>query len=158
MLTLLVTAVVATIAFPIVAGVLRFGMPPGTTGFRSLMLWAGYTFGDKGQPAHWFAFWANLKLHLAGTAPNPARLKTIEATLVLAGLIGTASALVAAYRLWIARPAQPAVARRHMRGTTLIAHTDMPAFVAGGTSRFVIWTAAVGTNGQQKPERCRKVY
>jgi DNA polymerase-3 subunit epsilon len=28
----------------------------------------------------------------------------------------------------------------------------------GGTSRFVIWTAAVGTNGQQKPERCRKVY
>ena len=30
--------------------------------------------------------------------------------------------------------------------------------VAGGTSRFVIWTAAVGTNGQQRPERCRKVY
>ncbi len=30
--------------------------------------------------------------------------------------------------------------------------------VIGGTSRFVIWTAAVGTNGQQKPERCRKVY
>ena len=28
----------------------------------------------------------------------------------------------------------------------------------GGTSRFVIWTAAVGTNGQQRPERCRKVY
>jgi hypothetical protein len=30
--------------------------------------------------------------------------------------------------------------------------------VQGGTSRFVIWTAAVGTNGQQRPERCRKVY
>jgi hypothetical protein len=30
--------------------------------------------------------------------------------------------------------------------------------LVGGTSRFVIWTAAVGTNGQQKPERCRKVY
>ena len=32
------------------------------------------------------------------------------------------------------------------------------AIQLGGTSRFVIWTAAVGTNGQQKPERCRKVY
>ena len=30
--------------------------------------------------------------------------------------------------------------------------------LVGGTSRFVIWTAAVGTNGQQRPERCRKVY
>ena len=134
-LALLVTAVVATIAFPIVAGVLRFGMPPGTTGSRSLMLWAGYAFGDKGQPAHWFAFWTNLKLHLAGTAPNPARQKAIEATLALAGLIGAASTLVAAYRLWIARPAQPAVARRHMRGTTLIARTDMPAFTAGLVAR-----------------------
>lgn len=32
------------------------------------------------------------------------------------------------------------------------------ANLVGGTSRFVIWTAAVGTNGQQRPERCRKVY
>lgn len=134
-LALLVTAVVATIAFPIVAGVMRFGMPPGTTGFRSLMLWVGYAFGDKGQPAHWFAFWTNLKLHLAGTAPDPARLKAIESTLALAGLIGAACALVAAYRLWIARPAQPAVARRHMRGTTLIARADMPAFAAGLVAR-----------------------
>ena len=36
---------------------------------------------------------------------------------------------------------------------------DIPVWLDnGGTSRFVIWTAAVGTNGQQKPERCRKVY
>ena len=37
-------------------------------------------------------------------------------------------------------------------------HRSIGAAPIGGTSRFVIWTAAVGTNGQQKPERCRKVY
>lgn len=36
--------------------------------------------------------------------------------------------------------------------------SDAMDVLYGGTSRFVIWTAAVGTNGQQRPERCRKVY
>ena len=41
---------------------------------------------------------------------------------------------------------------------TIRSYRDTWRLLLGGTSRFVIWTAAVGTNGQQKPERCRKVY
>jgi hypothetical protein len=53
-----------------------------------------------------------------------------------------------------------AVSRAARKGEVDIAVTFLLFLydLSGGTSRFVIWTAAVGTNGQQRPERCRKVY
>ena len=64
--TLLVTAGLATLIFPFVAGFLKLGMAPGVTGFASLTAWIGFAFGAKGQPAHWFAFWSHLNFYLAG--------------------------------------------------------------------------------------------
>jgi len=132
----LVTAGIATLVFPIVAGFLKLGMAPGVTGFRSLTAWIGFTFGDKGQPAHWSIFWTHLKFYLAGGYDAaPAYAKAVTVTLALAGPLGLLCALGAAYRLWLARPALPTVTRRHMRGTTLIARADMPAFTAGLVAR-----------------------
>lgn len=135
-LALLVTAGMATLIFPIVAGILKLGMAPGVTGFRSLTAWIGFAFGDKGQPAHWFVFWTHLKFYLTGgydAAPAYARAVTV--TLALAGFLGLLCALGAAYRLWLTRPALPTVTRRHMRGTTLVARADMPTFTAGLVAR-----------------------
>jgi hypothetical protein len=135
-LALLITAGMATLIFPIVAGVLKLGMAPGVTGFRSLTAWIGFTFGDKGQLAHWFVFWTHLKFYLTGgydAAPAYARAVTV--TLALAGSLGLLCALGAAYRLWLARPALPTVTRRHMRGTTLVERADMPAFTASLVAR-----------------------
>jgi hypothetical protein len=135
-LALLVTAGIATLIFPIVAGFLKLGMAPGVTSFRSLTAWIGFAFGDKGQPAQWFAFWTHLKFYLAGGYDAaPAYAKAVTATLALASAPGLLCALGAAYRLWLARPALPTVTRRHMRGTTLTARTDMPAFTASLVAR-----------------------
>lgn len=135
-LALLVTAGMATLIFPIVAGVLKLGMAPGVTGLRSLLAWVGYAFGSKGQVAHWFAFWPYLKFYVSGGFnAAPAYAKAVTVTLALAGALGLLCALTAAYRLWLARPALPTVTRRHMRGTTLIARVDMPAFVAALVAR-----------------------
>ena len=135
-LALLVTVGIATLVFPIVAGFLKLGMAPGMTGFRSLIAWIGFTSGDKGQPAHWLIFWTHLKFYLAGGYDGaPAYAKAVSVTLALAGALGLLCALGAAYRLWLARPALPTVTRRHMRGTTLIARTEMPAFTASLVAR-----------------------
>lgn len=65
-LALLLTASMATLIFPIIAGVLKLSMTPGVTSFDALTAWSGFVFGAKGQPAHWFAFWFHLKLYLLG--------------------------------------------------------------------------------------------
>ena len=135
-LALLVAAVTATIAFPIVAGILKLGMAPGVTGFTALLSWAGFALGDKTQPAHWFVFWTHLRFYLSGAyAAYPTYTKAVTVSLALGGAAGLLSALGMAYRLWLAKPAQPTLTRRHMRGTTLIARTDMPAFVADLVAR-----------------------
>jgi hypothetical protein len=135
-LALLVTAGMATLIFPLVAGFLKLGMAPGVTGFASLTAWIGFAFGTKGQPAHWFAFWSHLNFYLAGGyVAAPAYIRAVTVTLALGGALGALCALGVAYRLWLARSAQPTVTRRHMRGTTLIARTDMPAFTAALIAR-----------------------
>ncbi|MBB4155642.1 hypothetical protein GGQ80_003567 [Sphingomonas jinjuensis] len=136
LLALLITAGMATLIFPIVAGFLKLGMAPSVTGFSSLTAWIGFAFGDKGQPAHWLIFWTHLKFYLTGGyEAAPAYARAVTVTLALAGSLGLLCALGAAYRLWLARPALPTVTRRHMRGTTLVARADMPAFTASLVAR-----------------------
>jgi len=131
-LALLVAGVTATLTFPLIAGVMKLGMAPGVNGLTSLSRWVGFALGDKTQPSHWFVFWTYLRFYLAGAyAAYPAYTKAVTVTLALGGATGLLCALGAAYRLWLAKPAQPTLTRRHMRGTTLIARVDMPAFVAG---------------------------
>lgn len=135
-LALLVAGVMTTLTFPLIAGVMKLGMAPGVNGLTSLSRWVGFALGDKTQPAHWFVFWTHLRFYLAGAyAAYPAYTKAVTVTLASGGATGLLSALGMVYRLWLATPAQPAVARRHMRGTTLIARADMPAFVAGLVAR-----------------------
>ncbi|MBB5712754.1 type IV secretion system DNA-binding domain-containing protein [Sphingomonas xinjiangensis] len=135
-LALLITVVATTLAFPIVAGILKLGMAPGVTGFGSLTAWTDFAFGDEDQPAHWFVFWTHLKFYLGGTYDAaPAYAKAVTVTLALAGGLGVSCALGAAYRHWRELPALPSVARRHMRGTTLIARADMPAFTSALVAR-----------------------
>ena len=77
---------------------------------------------------------------------------TIDAWVSLYAAVGLLVAMCAVF-------AVIKTAHDYRTGTqTLATTTVMDKVLAGGTSRFVIWTAAVGTNGQQKPERCRKVY
>ncbi len=135
-LALVITAGIATLIFPIVAGVLKLGMAPGVTAFSSLTAWSGYVFGGKGQPAHWFAFWSDLKYGLAGGySAAPAFTRAIKVTLALSSTVGVLSALGAVYRLWAGGHDQPSVIRRHMRGATLVSRTDMPAFTAALVAR-----------------------
>lgn len=135
-LALLLTAAMATLSFPIIAGVLKLGMAPGVIRLNALTAWSGFVFGSKGQAAHWFVFWSHLKFYLlGGYGAAPAYVRAITVTLALSSTFGVLCALGTAYRLWLGRSAQPTVTRKHMRGTTLIARTDMPAFTAALIAR-----------------------
>lgn len=129
----LVTALFATLLFPLVAGALRVGSPPDTTGLRALYDWVAFAWGGNGEPAHWSVFWTDLKLYLAGSYVGEplAFAKALKLTIALATGLALMIGTGIAYNIWLGRPAQPVVSRRHHRGTILIDRIDMPAFAAG---------------------------